>query len=58
MTEMGSDLRQAARRLLEAPGFTLAAVAVLACGIGANVAIFSALDAIESCSNAISIFTE
>ncbi|MDQ6623669.1 MAG: ABC transporter permease, partial [Verrucomicrobiota bacterium] len=38
------DLRFALRQLWKARGFTLAAVSVLALGIGANTAIFSLLD--------------
>ncbi|MEP6808920.1 MAG: ABC transporter permease, partial [Chthoniobacterales bacterium] len=38
------DLRFALRQLLKARGFTIAAVTVLAFGIGANTAIFSLLD--------------
>ncbi len=39
-----TDLRFAFRQLWKTPGFTLAAVTVLAFGIGANTAIFSLLD--------------
>src|SRR6188768_59000 len=38
------DVRFALRQLVKAKGFTLAAVFVLALGIGANTAIFSLLD--------------
>ena len=38
---MIQDLKFAVRQLLKAPGFTLAAVTVLALGIGANSAVFS-----------------
>ncbi|HET9857838.1 MAG TPA: ABC transporter permease, partial [Chthoniobacterales bacterium] len=41
---MMRDLKFAFRQLFKAPGFTLAAVAVLALGIGANTAIFSLLN--------------
>jgi predicted permease len=38
---MIQDLKFAIRQLLKAPGFTLAAVTVLALGIGANTAVFN-----------------
>jgi putative ABC transport system permease protein len=40
------NLRLAARSLTRAPGFALTVVATLALGIGANTAVFSALDAV------------
>jgi predicted permease len=41
MTTLLRDLRIGVRRLLRAPGFTLAALTTLALGIGANTAVYS-----------------
>lgn len=46
MTDVGREVRMAVRRLLRAPGFTAVTVAVLALGIGANTALFGALQSV------------
>jgi predicted permease len=46
LDDLASDVRFSLRMLRKAPGFTLAAVATLAIGIGANTAVYNVVDAL------------
>ena len=46
LQSLGQDLRYAVRMLARNPGFSLVVIVSLALGIGANTAIFSAIDAV------------
>ena len=46
MTDLWSDIKHSLHMFIKNPGFTIAAVAALALGIGANTAIFTVVNAV------------
>jgi predicted permease len=44
LSQLWNDLRYATRRLIKSPGFTVAAVATIALGVGVNTGIFSVIN--------------
>ena len=46
MNTLLQDLRYAVRQLVKSPSFTFTAVAVLALGLGANIAVFTILSGV------------